>query len=189
MKCFHWGRLLLTPSSRIIEHPILGFVRFSGSSEAGLTALSFHPNKPMELPSEDPFLMDVERMLQQYLLGETVDFTEIPLAPVGTPFQQSVWNTLCSIPWGETRSYKWVAEQVGNPNGMRAVGQANGRNPIPIIIPCHRVVQHNGGLGGYSGGLYIKNFLLSLEQNQPQANQLVLSDYLRPTKAQAMTLL
>ncbi len=84
----------------------------------------------------------------------------------GTPFQRQVWDVLCQIPFGETRSYLEVAHSVGRPRAPRAVGQACGRNPLPLLVPCHRVVAANGRLGGYSGGLHIKQALLALEQNR-----------------------
>lgn len=86
------------------------------------------------------------------------------LEPEGTPFQKEVWNALLSIPYGETRSYGQIAEQVGNPKACRAVGLANNRNPIAIVIPCHRVIGADGRLVGYGGGLHIKERLLALEQ-------------------------
>ena len=89
-----------------------------------------------------------------------------PLAPQGTPFQLSVWKRLCEIPYGETISYGELARRVGNPNASRAVGLANGSNPIPIVIPCHRVIGSNGKLTGYGGGLPIKEKLLALERRQ-----------------------
>ena len=88
----------------------------------------------------------------------------MPLAPKGTPFQQKVWAALQEIPYGETRSYKEIAAMVGNEKACRAVGMANNRNPLPIFIPCHRVVGTNGKLVGYAGGLDVKTFLLELEK-------------------------
>ena len=90
----------------------------------------------------------------------------LPLAPQGTPFQLAVWKRLCEIPYGETISYGELARRVGNPNASRAVGLANGSNPIPIVIPCHRVIGSNGKLTGYGGGLPIKEKLLALERRQ-----------------------
>src|SRR5437763_5529231 len=135
----------------ILEHPIIGCIVIYGDSEAGITAIDFPSEPPDDFNSEDSLLERTAALLEAYLLGEQVDFSDIPLAPAGTPFQQAVWRQLCTIPWGKTRSYKWVATQLKQPNAVRAVGQANGKNPIPILIPCHRVVQHNGNLGGYSG--------------------------------------
>jgi methylated-DNA-[protein]-cysteine S-methyltransferase len=105
------------------------------------------------------------RQLRAYFAGELENF-HLPLAPQGTPFQQTVWKELCKIPYGETISYGQLARRIGNPNASRAVGLANGSNPIPIIIPCHRVIGSNGKLTGYGGGLPIKEKLLALERRQ-----------------------
>ena len=105
------------------------------------------------------------RQLGAYFAGELQDF-DLKLTPQGTPFQQEVWAELCKIPYGETISYGELARRVGNPNASRAVGLANGSNPIPIIIPCHRVIGSNGKLTGYGGGLPIKEKLLALERRQ-----------------------
>ena len=100
--------------------------------------------------------------LDEYLAGSRRQF-DLPLAPHGTAFQQAVWNELLRIPYGETRSYKHVAQLIGSPRAFRAVGMANNRNPIMIIIPCHRVIGSNGSLVGYGGGLDVKEMLLGLE--------------------------
>jgi methylated-DNA-[protein]-cysteine S-methyltransferase len=108
---------------------------------------------------------DLIRQLRAYFAGELETF-DLPLAPRGTPFQQRVWAALCKIPYGETISYGELAKRIGNPNAARAVGLANGSNPIPIVIPCHRVIGSNGKLTGYGGGLPIKEKLLALERRQ-----------------------
>jgi O-6-methylguanine DNA methyltransferase len=100
--------------------------------------------------------------LQEYFRGERKQF-QMTLDLRGTPFQQRVWKALREIPYGETRSYGEIAVAVGNPHAVRAVGQANGKNPIPIIVPCHRVIQSDGKLGGFGGGLDLKEILLALE--------------------------
>ena len=100
--------------------------------------------------------------LVEYFKGERKEF-DLPLAPKGTEFQKKVWNALLKIPYGETRSYKDIAISIGNEKGCRAVGGANNKNPIPIIIPCHRVIGINSKLVGYAGGLEIKSYLLNLE--------------------------
>ena len=105
---------------------------------------------------------DVAEQLREYFAGSRSGFT-VPIAPVGTPFQRRVWAELLKIPYGETRSYGQLAEAIGNRSAMRAVGAANGRNPISIIVPCHRVIGSNGTLIGYGGGLDRKRFLLELE--------------------------
>ncbi len=100
--------------------------------------------------------------LAAYFAGERTDF-DLPLSPSGTPFQLSVWRALRSIPYGETISYRELARRIGNAKAVRAVGAANGRNPIPIIVPCHRVIGADGSLTGYGGGLPRKRLLLELE--------------------------
>ncbi len=102
------------------------------------------------------------RQLRQYFEGERSEF-ELPLAPAGTQFQKAVWDRLREIPYGETISYGELAKRVGNPKASRAVGAANGQNPIPIVIPCHRVIGANGKLTGFGGGLPVKEALLALE--------------------------
>lgn len=109
-----------------------------------------------------PILDAVEQQLREYFAGTRRRF-DLPLAPKGTPFQRAVWDALCAIPYGETRTYAQIAEAVGNPKACRAVGMANNRNPIAILIPCHRVIGANGSLTGYAGGLDAKKTLLALE--------------------------
>ncbi|MDI9475604.1 MAG: methylated-DNA--[protein]-cysteine S-methyltransferase [Natronincolaceae bacterium] len=113
--------------------------------------------------NETPLLKEAGKQLQQYLEGNRKDF-DLPLLPVGTEFQKNVWKVLQTIPYGATLSYKQVAEKVGSPKAARAVGMANNRNPIAIIIPCHRVIGANGRLVGYGGGLHIKEYLLNMER-------------------------
>ena len=108
-----------------------------------------------------PVLKEAATQLEEYFAGERRDF-DVPMELDGTPFQQEVWAELSRIPYGETISYGELARRVGRPNGPRAVGQANGRNPIPIIVPCHRVLASNG-IGGYGGGLKVKRALLAIE--------------------------
>lgn len=103
--------------------------------------------------------------LAEYFEGKRKNF-DLPLNPKGTEFQKKVWKALCDIPYGETRSYKEVAIAIGNPKGPRAVGMANNKNPIMIVIPCHRVVGSNGSLVGYAGGLHIKEKLLLIEKEK-----------------------
>ncbi len=110
-----------------------------------------------------PLLSTAFDLLDAYLRGEKQTFSELSLSPKGTPFQQKVWGVLRSIPYGATRSYAEVAAQIGCSKGCRAVGMANHANPLPIIIPCHRVIEKNGGLGGYAFGLDYKRKLLSIE--------------------------
>ncbi|HIS75551.1 MAG TPA: methylated-DNA--[protein]-cysteine S-methyltransferase [Candidatus Merdivicinus excrementipullorum] len=112
---------------------------------------------------ETTLLAEAKKQLEQYFSGTLRSFT-LPLRPEGTPFQQKVWAALLQIPWGETRTYGQVAAMIGQPKACRAVGMANNRNPLPIFIPCHRVIGANGQLTGYAGGLSAKEHLLSLEQ-------------------------
>jgi methylated-DNA-[protein]-cysteine S-methyltransferase len=107
-------------------------------------------------------LKKLKKQFDLYFSGKLHRFSW-PLDPQGTSFQKTVWRKLTAIPFGTTRSYEWLAKSVGNAKACRAVGNSNGKNPLPIIIPCHRVVRKNGELGGYSGGLPIKRFLLNLE--------------------------
>ncbi|ENW83413.1 hypothetical protein F908_01174 [Acinetobacter sp. NIPH 284] len=114
---------------------------------------------------QHPMLIRVKKQLEQYFAGQRQQF-DLPLDFQGTDFQQQVWQTLLTIPYGETRSYKEIAVQIGNEKAVRAVGAANGRNPISIIAPCHRVIGSSGALVGFAGGLDKKQILLSLEQSQ-----------------------
>jgi methylated-DNA-[protein]-cysteine S-methyltransferase len=140
------------------------------ADEAGLREILFvngrHPAKPQSSwkPDRAP-LEETIRQLQAYFAGELENFN-LQLAPEGTPFQLEVWRRLCDIPYGETVSYGELAGRIGNPKASRAVGLANGSNPIPIVIPCHRVIGRNGKLTGYGGGLPIKEKLLALERRQ-----------------------
>jgi len=109
-----------------------------------------------------PVLVQAERQLEEYFAGQRKEF-ELLLDVAGTPFQRKVWNALRTIPFGETRSYGEIAKQVGNPAAVRAVGAANGRNPVSIVVPCHRVIGSTGKLTGFGGGLDAKAYLLALE--------------------------
>src|ERR1700730_12316431 len=140
------------------------------ADDAGLRQILFvngrRPARPESSWKEDRVpLNDAIRQLHAYFGGELEKF-DLPLAPEGTPFQLGVWLGLCDIPYGETISYGELAGRIGNPKASRAVGLANGSNPIPIVIPCHRVIGSNGKLTGYGGGLPIKEKLLALERRQ-----------------------
>lgn len=134
------------------------------AAENGAITHLYLPNArlPRAASRETPLLARGRDQLLEYLDGARRHF-DLPLAPAGTPFQQKVWAALEDIPWGQTRSYRDIALAVGCPKGFRAVGMANNRNPIPIFIPCHRVVGADGSLAGYSGGLELKRRLLELE--------------------------
>jgi len=114
-------------------------------------------------PQADSFFRAVMDQLESYFAGERRHF-DLPLDLRGTPFQKTVWGELLRIPYGETISYGQLATRIGNPAASRAVGSANGRNPISVIVPCHRVIGSGGKLTGYAGGLNCKNFLLQLER-------------------------
>jgi len=145
------GRLLL-----IAEDAGLREIRFENSKHPAAQPEGHEDVKPFH---------EIIRQLRAYFAGELEAF-DLPLAPEGTPFQLKVWRKLLQIPYGETISYGELARRLGNPNASRAVGVANGSNPIPIVIPCHRVIGSNGKLTGYGGGLPIKEKLLALEQRQ-----------------------
>ena len=134
-----------------------------------LTAILWENDKPdrvrlgpMQEENNSPVLVETERQLNEYFAGKRNAF-ELELDFVGTGFQRKVWEALLTIPFGETRSYSDIAVQIGNPKAVRAVGAANGRNPISIIAPCHRVIGASGALTGFAGGLGAKKFLLTLE--------------------------
>ena len=114
---------------------------------------------------DDDVFAKVAMQLDEYFAGERTDF-DVPMTLVGTDFQRRVWAQLCAIPYGETISYGELARRVGNPNASRAVGSANGRNPVAVIVPCHRVIAADGSLGGYGGGLDRNVVLLGLEQGR-----------------------
>jgi methylated-DNA-[protein]-cysteine S-methyltransferase len=124
-----------------------------------------HDNLPLDewVDERDAVLDDAARQLADYFAGERTDF-DLPLRPTGTEFQLRVWEALRGIPYGETISYGELARRVGNPSASRAVGLANGRNPISIVVPCHRVIGADGSLTGYGGGMDRKRLLLDLER-------------------------
>jgi len=109
------------------------------------------------------FFTIIKNQLQDYFEGRRKHF-DLPLAPRGTPFQRQVWRVLQYIPYGTVTTYQWVATRIGNPKAVRAVGGANARNPLPIVVPCHRVIGRNGHLTGFGGGLEVKERLIALEQ-------------------------
>lgn len=141
----------------------LGIVELRAENDA-LTLCQIHPalNDSDIIAPQSPLLKKGHKELNAYFQGTLRQFS-IPLLPKGTPFQQSVWCALNTIPYGIQWSYQDLAKAIGNEKASRAVGNANGKNPIGIIIPCHRVIQKNGSLGGYSGGIHIKKALLALE--------------------------
>lgn len=151
-----------------IETPI-GPLHVAFDEEGRLAELSFRCPLPVasspgsDAPAEMPGqLATVNRQLREYFSGKRRAF-DFPLAPKGTPFQLAVWNALLDIPYGDTITYAELARRIDRPSAVRAVGAANGANPIPVIIPCHRVIGSNGTLTGYGGGIERKQWLLALE--------------------------
>lgn len=139
------------------------------TSESALVAILWENDRPgrvrlgtLQEANDDPTLLEVERELTEYFAGKRNTF-DIPINFIGTEFQKKVWNALLGIPYGETRTYAQIAMQIGNPLAVRAVGAANGRNPISIIAPCHRVIGSSGELTGFAGGLAAKERLLLIE--------------------------
>jgi len=152
---------------KVIKSPIGSLVLISDKS--ALIGIEFGKGKVENLPikptkENHPILNETEKQLIEYFSLNRKEF-DIPLKLEGTDFQKKVWQELSKIPFGKTISYQQLAEKMGSKNKARAVGNANGKNPIPIIIPCHRVIEKNGKLGGFGGGLLIKQFLLELENN------------------------
>jgi methylated-DNA-[protein]-cysteine S-methyltransferase len=145
------------------------------ASDQGLAAILWENDDPARVRlghlTEDgahPVLRTAEAQLDEYFAGKRRAFT-VPLDAAGTPFQRKVWRALSEIPFGETRGYGQLARGIGHVNASRAVGAANGRNPISIIVPCHRVIGASGKLTGFAGGLAVKEFLLRLELGDAQA--------------------
>jgi methylated-DNA-[protein]-cysteine S-methyltransferase len=130
------------------------------ADDAGLARVAFHG--PAGARSDEPLLRQAEAQLSAYFAGELTHF-ELPLSPSGTHFQRRVWEAVARVPYGSTTTYSAVAAAVERPSACRAVGAANGRNPLAIVIPCHRVVGASGALTGYGGGLERKRALLDLE--------------------------
>jgi len=143
---------------------------FLVASDQGLQGVFFEqrevPIKPSSssCPEAEGWLLLASAQIEEYFAGERIRF-DIPLDLIGTPFQKEVWQELQNIPYGETRSYKSLAEKIKRPKAFRAVGTANGKNPLCLIIPCHRVIATDGTLGGYSWGLPLKAQLLHLEKD------------------------
>ncbi|WP_264193802.1 methylated-DNA--[protein]-cysteine S-methyltransferase [Methylobacillus caricis] len=154
-------------SFKLIDTPVGQLKLVAGTS--GLAGVLWVPDKagrvrldPLREDRDNPVLIDAQGQLQAYFAGKRTGF-ELSLEFNGTPFQKMVWHALLTIPYGETRTYRDIAIQIGHPAAMRAVGAANGRNPISIIAPCHRVIGASGALTGFAGGLQVKQQLLSLE--------------------------
>lgn len=142
------------------------------ASDQGVKAILWEKDSPRRVPLQcltekpgHPVLRAAEKQLREYFGGQRDRF-DLKLDVTGTPFQLKVWHALLRIPYGETRSYGDIARQVGNPRAVRAVGAANGRNPVCIVTPCHRVIGANGKLTGFAGGLPVKEYLLEMERKR-----------------------
>ena len=137
------------------------------ANDAGLTHIFVASECPVKnaVSIESPYTRDAAKQLLEYFSGKRKVF-DLPLAPQGTAFQQKVWNALLTIPFGQTCCYKDIAVKLQIPKGAQAIGQANAHNPLPFVIPCHRVIAANGSLGGYALGLELKMWLLALEQDK-----------------------
>ena len=158
---------------KMIDSPLGGLTLVA--SDKGLAAILWKDENPRRVlrsslveDPDHPVLVETERQLRAYFAGRLTTFS-LPLDFEGTAFQKSVWQALLTIPFGETRSYGEIARQIGRPTAGRAVGAANGRNPISIVAPCHRVIGSNGALTGYAGGLAAKEHLLGLERGTAAA--------------------
>jgi methylated-DNA-[protein]-cysteine S-methyltransferase len=148
---------------RIYHNSPVGLLEITANNNA-VTGLYFADTEgKRDEENTGPVLNECVKQLTEYFSGKRKVF-EIKVNPAGTPFQKSVWNELLKIPFGETVSYGEIAERIGNPKSVRAVGLANGSNPVSIIIPCHRVIGKSGSLVGYGGGIENKRFLLELER-------------------------
>lgn len=157
-----------------VDTPV-GKLMLAGCRDHGLRHIAFQCGKGTLAPkpewkqSATPFRA-VERQLREYFQGKRTAF-DLRLHPKGTPFQTAVWRALTKIPYGQTRSYGDIAKAVGHPTAVRAVGLANGRNPLPIVVPCHRVIGASGKLVGYGGGLPVKQALLDREREVSEARR------------------
>jgi methylated-DNA-[protein]-cysteine S-methyltransferase len=146
---------------RIIESPV-GQLKIEGD-ERSITGIWLNAKGTVTAGRPAGALAELERQLDAYFSGTLKTF-DLPLAPNGTPFQLDVWSALLAIPFGATKSYSDIAKIIGRKDAVRAVGAANGQNPIPIVIPCHRVIGANGSLTGFGGGLPMKKWLLAHER-------------------------
>jgi methylated-DNA-[protein]-cysteine S-methyltransferase len=159
-----------------LETPV-GILLIAGD-DAAVELISFPRHGKAAKPqpgwqeSERGAVAEAIRQLREYFAGKRTGF-DLPLAPKGTEFQRAVWRQLQEIPYGATISYGELARRVGNPKAARAVGSANGANPLPIVIPCHRVIAGDGSIGGFGGGLPTKEILLALEQRTSVGNRAV----------------
>lgn len=159
------GELMLAANTHGLTHVLFTPLATTGFTRSWVALHSTVQGVPANTSDSAPAIMHLQlarEQLEQYFDGTRQTFT-VPLAASGTEFQRAVWQSLTTIPYGHTSSYRDVARRIGSPNAMRAVGLANGRNPISIVVPCHRVIGANGALTGYGGGIERKQQLLSLE--------------------------
>ncbi len=161
----------------IMENTLAGTLTLAGDDN-GLCFINFQQGKtPLAISNEwrpgRKFLEPVIEQLNAYFAGELKAF-DLKLSPSGTPFQLKVWESLAEIPYGELTTYSAIAEKIGNPKAVRAVGGANARNPLPIVLPCHRVIGSNGTLTGFGGGLDVKERLIALEKGVSEPLQATL---------------
>jgi methylated-DNA-[protein]-cysteine S-methyltransferase len=161
------GEMMSTMQSRTVDSPV-GPLTLAGVDgrlmHLRMVDQTYEPDRA-GWTSDDGAFADAVAQLEAYFAGDLMDF-DLDLDLVGTQFQRRVWEALITIPYGETRSYGQIAQQIGSPGASRAVGLANGHNPIGIIVPCHRVIGANGSLTGYGGGLDRKKSLLEMEKNR-----------------------
>ncbi len=161
------AREYLTSRTIAYESP-MGRIGIVAADQESISYVFFSDDFPFcessSIQMQYPVLTYAREMLDQYFAGEPLEFSKVPIRfNWGTGFQNSVWETIRQIPYGKVRSYKWIAEQIGHPKAVRAVGGAVGANTAVILNPCHRVIRSNGALGGYGGGLERKRQLLALE--------------------------
>ena len=152
----------------IYESPVGALTILAG--ENGIQAIKFGEDEKVKSTGKaSEMTRRAVKELEEYFQGKRKEFT-VPCVPEGTDFQKRVWEALTRIPYGVTRTYKEIAVEIGNSRASRAVGMANNKNPVPIIIPCHRVIGSDGKLTGYAGGLGVKEFLLNLERENRDEN-------------------
>ena len=171
------GETKMTLFYKEMKSPV-GQLKLVASSNA-LIAVLWQEERPnrvklgtMNLDPQHPILIEAERQISEYFVGERIDF-DLPLQIDGTEFQRKVWRALREIPFGETKSYQDLARAVGSPKASRAVGAANGKNPLSIVVPCHRVVGADGALTGFAGGLETKAALLALEARPVKSQEAI----------------
>lgn len=148
----------------VIPSPIGALrLRAEGDALVGIEFMGEAPGAPARVEVSHPVLAETRRQLAEYFAGDRIAF-DLPLRGRGTPFQERVWAALARIPYGHTFSYRAIAVEIGQPAAVRAVGAANGRNPLPIVVPCHRVIGADGSLTGFGGGIAMKTWLLEHER-------------------------